>query len=194
MKYKSVALDNLPKIFSSYLNQELYRTFILSNLPMLLDNEDRISMAFSLEARVPLLDDRLVEFCFGLDYHFKVRGFTTKYILREAFKDVLPEKIYKRKDKKGFPTPLEHWFRNELKDEIGAIFSSKEFSLHNILDGEKVQKIFLKHLQGKDYSRILWRALVIYFWLREYFPVSDLNSSRAKASTSDNESTLRVTP
>lgn len=168
-RYKSFPIIKEPRVFSSYLNQELYRTFAVTNLPMLLDNEDRISMAFSLESRVPFLDYRLVEFCFGLDYHQKMNGFTNKYILREAFKDILPKKIYRRKDKKGFPTPLEYWFRKELKDDLKKIFVSKEFAKDNILDAQKIQKIFSEHLAGQNNSRILWRALLIYFWLREYF-------------------------
>lgn len=168
-KYKFSEVNNEPKIFSSYLNQELYKTFVRTNLPMLLDNEDRISMSFSLEARVPLLDYRLVEFCFGLNYKQKMNGYTTKYILREAFKDILPKKVYERKDKKGFPTPLEHWFRKELKEDLERLFNSKEINKHNILDGKKVRDIFSKHLAGQDHSRILWRVLVIYFWLKEYF-------------------------
>lgn len=168
-KYGSSSIKKEPKVFSSYLNQNLYRTFVNTNLPMLLDNEDRISMAFSLESRVPFLDYRLVEFCFGLDYHQKINGYTTKYILREAFKDILPKKVYQRKDKKGFPTPLEHWFRHELRDDLEKIFDSREFAKNNILDVQKIKKIFSDHLDGQDYSRILWRALVIHLWLEEYF-------------------------
>jgi len=168
-KYGSSSIKKEPKVFSSYLNQNLYRTFVNTNLPMLLDNEDRISMAFSLESRVPFLDYRLVEFCFGLDYHQKINGYTTKYILREAFKDILPKKVYQRKDKKGFPTPLEHWFRHELRDDLEKIFNSGEFAKNNILDVQKIKKIFSDHLAGQDHSRILWRALVIHLWLEEYF-------------------------
>jgi asparagine synthase (glutamine-hydrolysing) len=168
IKYKSSLIKKEPGVLSSYLNQELYRTFATTNLPMLLDNEDRVSMAFSLESRVPFLDYRLVEFCFGLDYRYKINGYTTKYILRQAFKDILPKKVYQRKDKKGFPTPLEHWFRQELKDDLKKIFTSKEFAKDNILDAQKIQRIFSEHLAGRNHSRILWRALVIHFWLKEY--------------------------
>jgi len=158
-----------PRIFNSHLNQELYRTFTTTNLPMLLDNEDRISMACSLEARVPFLDQRLVEFCFGLDYDWKIRNGMSKFIMRESFKDILPEKIYNRKDKKGFPTPLEHWFRENLRGKMENLFNSDEYSIHGILDPVKAQNLLANHLAGKDYSRILWRALTIHFWLKEYF-------------------------
>ncbi len=168
-KYGATKIAKEPRVFKSYLNQELYRTFVTTNLPMLLDNEDRISMSFSLEARVPFLDYRLVEFCFGLDYRQKMNCYTTKYILREAFRDVLPKKVYERKDKKGFPTPLEHWFRKELKQALGELFASKDFGSFEILDANKVRNLFEKHLSGQDNSRLLWRALTIHFWLREYF-------------------------
>ncbi len=162
-------LKKEPKIFTSFLNQELYRNFVNTNLPMLLDNEDRTSMAFSIEARVPFLDHRLVEYSFGLNYGLKIKDGVMKYILREAFKDILPKKVYERKDKKGFPTPLEHWFRKDLKDGIKNAIESNEFGIENILDRDKVRAIFEKHLSGKDYSRLLWRALNAHEWLEQNF-------------------------
>ncbi|NQU77781.1 asparagine synthase (glutamine-hydrolyzing), partial [Candidatus Falkowbacteria bacterium] len=86
----SQEIEDIPKRFGNKLDQALFETFVSTNLPMLLTFEDRISMAFSLESRVPFLDYRLVEFVFGLSYEWKIKGYTNKYILREAFKDILP--------------------------------------------------------------------------------------------------------
>ena len=161
--------ESAPKKFRNNLNQALYETFVSTNLPMLLDFEDRISMAFSLEARVPFLDYRLVEFVFGLDYKWKMNGYTTKHILREAFCDILPKEIYERKDKKGFPTPTEHWFRNELKDYLKEIFNSDSLKEHGVFDQEKVNGLFEEHLAGKNNERLLWRVLTTELWMRKYF-------------------------
>jgi asparagine synthase (glutamine-hydrolysing) len=98
-----------------------------------------------------------------------MNGYTTKYILREAFKDILPQKIYTRKDKKGFPTPVSVWFGRELKEEMQKIITAPDFEKFNILDAKKVQKAFEEHLAGRDKSKILWRAVTLYFLLKEYF-------------------------
>lgn len=169
LKYKT-GLTKTPKKFSSYLNQMLFETLVTTNLPVLLNNEDKISMAFSLEAMVPFLDYRVVEFCFGLPLRYKIDGYRNKVILRESFKDILPEEIYNRKDKKGFPTPTEYWFRNELKDKLKEIFYSENFNAHGLLDTKKVQKIFEEHQNGKNHERLLWRTLTLELWLKKYFP------------------------
>lgn len=159
----------VPKRFDDKLTQALFECLVATNLPMLLDFEDRISMAFSLEARVPFLDYRLVEYTFGLNYNWKINGYVNKYILREAFKDILPEKIYLRKDKKGFPTPTEYWFRGELKNYLQNIFSSKSLQSHGIFDQAAVIKLFEEHLKGKNHERLLWRVLTTELWMRRYF-------------------------
>jgi len=168
LKYKSELELKVPDRFKDYLSRELYRTFTTTNLPMLLNYEDRISMAFSLESRVPFLDYRIVEFGFGLSYKEKING-SNKTILREAFRDLLPQKINQRKDKRGFPTPTEHWFRKELKDKIWEIIDSPEFIRHNIFNKERVADYFKKHLTGENNERMLWRILTTESWLRQYF-------------------------
>ncbi|MBI4134792.1 MAG: asparagine synthase (glutamine-hydrolyzing) [Candidatus Sungbacteria bacterium] len=162
-------LPETPRMFSDLFTQHLYETFTTTNLPMVLDFEDRISMAFSLEARTPFLDYRVVEFCFGLPYEEKMQGYRNKVILREAFRDVIPERVYNRKDKKGFPTPNEHWFRNELREELGEIFHSKLLKERGIFDAEKVRSLFERHCNGENHERILWRVIATELWMRMYF-------------------------
>lgn len=84
-------------------------------LPSLITMNDRASSAYGIENRTPFLDYRIAELAFQLPEHLKVNGYVTKYILREAFKDILPESISKRKDKKGLNTPVNYWFNNSLK-------------------------------------------------------------------------------
>ncbi len=159
------------KIFRSFFDQELYKSFTETNLPMLLKYEDRMSMAFSLEARVPYLDYRLVEFCFGLDYRQKINGSTTKYILKEAFKDILPKIISERKDKKGFPTPTEYWFReNEMKRKLQEILLGKNIVRHSIFDKSRVEIMLNEHFSGKQNNeRFIWRILTTELWQTKYF-------------------------
>lgn len=83
---------------------------VFTNLVNLLHYEDRNSMRFSIESRLPFLDYRLVEFAFSLPAHYKIRGSTTKWLLHTVAKEVLPQKVLNRKDKMGFSTPAHQWF------------------------------------------------------------------------------------
>ncbi|NQT48187.1 MAG: asparagine synthase (glutamine-hydrolyzing), partial [Chloroflexi bacterium] len=103
--------EHFPARFGDVLTDNLYRDVTVRNLPALLHYEDRNSMAFSIEARVPFLDYRLVEYLFSLPADQKVREGFTKVILREAMKGILPEEVRQRTDKMGFVTPQDVWFR-----------------------------------------------------------------------------------
>ncbi|MGH7597704.1 MAG: asparagine synthase (glutamine-hydrolyzing) [bacterium] len=92
------------------------------SVPVLLRYEDKNSMAFSRESRVPFLDHRLVEYVAGLPLNLKLRDGWTKYCLRRSAQNVVPKKILARKDKIGFATPEEEWLRRALKDEIRQTF------------------------------------------------------------------------
>ena len=103
---------NLHSPFENSLNNFLYQLIGTSSLPTILHYVDRMTMAHSVESRVPLLDHRLIEFSFTLNNNLKIKNGVTKFILREAVKDLLPDKIYGRRDKKGFVTPGEQkWLR-----------------------------------------------------------------------------------
>ena len=92
---------------------------VFTNLTNLLHYEDRNSMRFSIESRLPFLDYRIVEFAFSLSHHYKIRGSTTKWLLNQVAKDVLPLDVLNRKDKMGFTTPAHQWF---LADENLSYF------------------------------------------------------------------------
>ena len=85
-------------------------------LPALLQVEDRMSMAWSIESRVPFLDKRLAELAFSMPSNIKFKNGLTKYILRKSMKGKVPEEILWRKDKLGFPVPLKEWFKKEFVD------------------------------------------------------------------------------
>lgn len=118
----SASAFSLEKKFDGRLDNFLYHLLMTTTLPTLLHYEDRNSMAFGIESRVPFLDHRLVEYGFSLPVDFRIRPGKTKYILREALKDYLPVPIYDRRDKKGFVTPGEiSWVHGPLKAYFGGI-------------------------------------------------------------------------
>jgi len=94
------------------------RMFMTTNLPILLHYEDRNSMAHSVEARVPFLDHRVVEFSVGLGDEHRMVGAETKRVLREAMPGILPEKVWRRRDKLGFATPEREPFRGALRQFV----------------------------------------------------------------------------
>ena len=103
----------------SFEDMELWD--INNYLPALLQVEDRLSMAFSVETRLPFLNHILVEFALRVPFYLKVNSFNFKYILRVALKDYLPKAILERKDKKGFSTPLKIWLENSrLREDIAS--------------------------------------------------------------------------
>ncbi len=103
-------LNQLLLNFNSF-EERLENLLSESNIPQLLRYEDRNSMRFSLESRVPFLDTELVDFVLSLPANFRIRHGYTKAVLREALKDVIPESIRKRRDKLGFPAPEKQWMK-----------------------------------------------------------------------------------
>lgn len=159
----------IKKRFSSILNNELYNAFKISPLPSLLHIDDRASMAHSVETRNPFLDYRLVEYLFSVPAEWKIRDSKTKFLLREAMKGVLPEMIRIRRDKMGFPTPLKSWIKNELKDDLLKIFSSKEFLSRPYFNAAEIKKDFSRLIeQGKMSEYTVWSWLNLELWFRRY--------------------------
>ena len=155
--------------YKGSLDQALYEDMISKNLPYLLHWEDRTSMAFSLEARVPYLDYRLVEFVASLPQDQKIRNGVTKFVLRKAIKGLVPEKIRCRMDKKGFSTPEEVWMKNELREEMLRIFQSDSFQQRPYWDASAVVQDYQMFLDGKiSYSSELWRFACVELWLRMF--------------------------
>ncbi len=147
----------------SRLNQFLYHLTFTTSLPSLLQYEDRNSMAFSIESRVPFLDHRLVEFIFSLNDDDKINKGVTKKILRDSMQHILPEKIAWRKDKKGFVTPGEvKWLRGPLKFLIEDGFSRIDF-----LDQKKMNSLLYDFKKGDDKNaNLVWRIAVLNYWLK----------------------------
>lgn len=134
----------------------------------LLVKADRMSMAASLELRVPFLDHRFLEFSATLPLRYRDKGFCSKYLLKKSLEPYLSKEILYRK-KQGFPTPLATMFRSELKDYLIAIIDSDVAHSRGYFNKEAVQKLIADHSSGcADYHKVLWQLLVLELWHREY--------------------------
>jgi len=139
----------------------------------LLSKVDRMSMAASLEARVPYLDHRLVEFAFSLPSSMKLRGSTGKYILKKAAQNYIPREIINRQ-KKGFAVPLGPWFRKELKPLLMDTLHSEKFRKRGYFNQVKTEDLLQEHMSGKkDHHLLLYGLLLVELWHRRFLDSSE---------------------
>jgi asparagine synthase (glutamine-hydrolysing) len=137
-------------------------------LHSLLKYEDRNSMTFSVESRVPFLDYRVVEYALNLKTNLKIKNGVRKYILREAFRKILPDKITSRYDKLGFPTPQERWtIENAAKVE--SMFIEALNDLRDLFDVGSFLDI-RKRINTKDkvFIFFIWRVIIFSKWRKQY--------------------------
>ncbi|MBK6797813.1 MAG: asparagine synthase (glutamine-hydrolyzing) [Acidobacteria bacterium] len=134
----------------------------------LLMKQDQMSMAASLESRVPFLDHKLVEFINHLPVEMKLRGWTTKYILRRAMKDVLPPEILTRK-KMGFPVPFGSWIRGQFRGVIDEYVLSERALERGIFNREYVRDLVARHAAGENHAERLWMLVNFEIWQRHFF-------------------------
>ncbi|HOE10677.1 MAG TPA: asparagine synthase (glutamine-hydrolyzing) [bacterium] len=129
---------------------------------------DRMSMLSSLEVRVPFLDHQLIEQVFSLPGHLKLRGGTTKWVLKQAFADLLPAAIL-QKPKHGFDVPVGQWFRKELRDVIEDICSEKSVANRGLFDPKTIRRLVEDHQAGRrEFDNALWMLLSLEWWQRLY--------------------------
>jgi len=140
-------------------------TYLIDNI---LVKVDRMSMAASLEARVPYLDHRIVEFAFSLPPELKMKGFSTKVILKKTFWENLPDTV-KHRGKQGFSIPIKSWIRNELKDMITDLLDTSKINQQGYFNGKFVEKLKNEHMAGKkNHSHLLWALMVFQKWYNIY--------------------------
>lgn len=155
-----------PRVFDGWLNNVLYWELTRTRLPALLRYEDRLSMAFSIESRVPFLDHRLVELAFALPDDVKRRSGWSKYGLRRALEGLLPSSVLWRRDKKGFPTPLGDWLRDGRAANVLNTLRDPRRKSRDLFPQSAVDTFVQDHLVGRaDRSWQLWRVLSTELWL-----------------------------
>ena len=150
------------------LKLRLLQDLLTYSLPCLLRYEDKNSMAFSVESRVPYLDQELVEHILRLPSHAIVRGGWSRWILREALKGTLPEKIRRRRRKVGFTTPEMRWIKAR-RAAFTSLYQSPSFQSRPFWRGEQVVDAFRRCCKGEvEDSWFFWRAINVELWLREF--------------------------
>jgi asparagine synthase (glutamine-hydrolysing) len=139
---------------------------MLSYLPGdILTKVDRMSMAVSLEARVPLLDHPLVEFAASLPARLKMRDHQGKWLLRRAVAGLVPEAVL-TKPKQGFAVPLGAWLRGPLRHRLDALLDPR-CGIYEFVEADLVRRVVEEHRRGRrDHSALLWRLVVLDVWLR----------------------------
>jgi asparagine synthase (glutamine-hydrolysing) len=133
----------------------------------LLIKADKMTMANSVELRVPLLDHRVLEFAASLPPSFKLRGFTPKYILKKALSQKIPKEIRDRK-KTGFPVPYESWLRNELKDVVWAVLTDRRTVERGYFGKAAVEALLQANSNGSNYSKEVFSLLSLELWQRTF--------------------------
>lgn len=154
----------LPKMQMTEAEKTQY-LYLRTYLPSLFMVEDRISMAHSIESRVPICDNELIDYSISLRINDKLKGNELKHIIKQSMKKELPIELYQN-SKKGFPTPLKIWFEKELKSFLeNKLFSEK---MKELFDEDQVRKLLEKRKNTLVEQKI-WTLLNIAIWLEEYF-------------------------
>jgi asparagine synthase (glutamine-hydrolysing) len=133
----------------------------------LLVKADKMTMANSVELRVPLLDHKLLEFAASLPRNLKLRGLTTKYIAKKALRSRVPKEILGRK-KAGFPVPYEHWIRGALRDWLSEILLDRETVGRGYFRRYAVEQLISDNKESGRYSKELFSLAVLELWHREF--------------------------
>ena len=127
---------------------------------------DRTTMANSLEARAPLLDQNLIAFAARLPFDLKLRGEQGKYLFRKVAARLLPAEVLTKR-KQGFAIPLATWFRNDLRPMLLDTIGSRAFKERGIFDQAGIQRLVNEHQQGlQDRGELLWMVMVLETWMR----------------------------
>jgi asparagine synthase (glutamine-hydrolysing) len=134
----------------------------------LLVKVDIATMAVSLEARSPFLDHHVVEFAASLPEKFKLRGLTTKYLLKRMLRKLLPAENLNRR-KMGFGVPIGHWFRGKLQPFLRETILAEQSLKRGLFKPEAVRQLVELHTRGeRDYSHQLWTLLMLELWFQRF--------------------------
>jgi asparagine synthase (glutamine-hydrolysing) len=138
---------------------------------------DRMSMAVSLEARNPFLDYTLVEFAARLPISLRLHGFSGKYLLKLAMRDVLPYQILHR-PKIGFNIPYKNWLRTQLRELLLDTLSPARLQQQGLFSPQYVQSLIHSHMEGsQDHAHPLWQLLMFQLWTERYLSATPASES-----------------
>jgi len=156
----------------SLLNKALYfenKTFLHGMLMV----EDKMGMAFSVETRVPFLDNELIDINVLTPDAYKYRNGVSKYILKRAFDKLLPEEII-HKRKQGFTPPDQTWYRRELKDYLQNLLLGPRTVCHEYIEPKAIETILNRHMQGSDERMAIWSLAFFEGWCRVFMAQTEL--------------------
>ena len=177
----------------SLLDRVLYAD-IKTYLVELLMKQDQMSMAASIESRVPFLDHRLVEFVATMPAEWKLSGLTTKRVLREAAKDLLPSSILNR-PKMGFPVPFAIWSRGPWHGVIRDVLLDRRARERGLFDTASVTRLLDDHAAGRaEGGDVLWSLLNLELWYRTWIDGDGVQHLSAPASDTASAAASRREP
>jgi asparagine synthase (glutamine-hydrolysing) len=133
----------------------------------LLIKADKMTMANSIELRVPLLDHKVLEFAASLPSRFKLNGFKTKFILKKALSERIPKEIRDRK-KTGFPVPYESWLRTDLKDLVWDVLTDSRTTNRGYFSKAAIEGLIRANANGSDYSKAIFSLISLELWQRTF--------------------------
>src|ERR1051326_4776637 len=130
---------------------------------------DKMSMASSVEARVPFLDWEFADWvAWNIPPRLKLNGKTTKYILREAMRPLLPAEVLQQK-KAGFAAPIDYWLANDLTEMVNDVLSEWQLRARGLFDPKVVQSLVRQHRSGReDWGFQIWQLLTLELWLQAF--------------------------
>ncbi len=157
---------------ADFLNQMLYLDTKIFMVSLNLTYNDKMSMASSVEVRVPFLDRELAEFvAWNVPPNLKLKGLwrpTTKYIFRKAMQDVLPGEVL-RQPKAGFAAPVDYWLAHDLKEMVDDLLSVSQLRQRSLFRPERVRAMVDEQRRGsRDWSMQIWQFLTLELWMRMF--------------------------
>ncbi|MGB7603116.1 MAG: asparagine synthase (glutamine-hydrolyzing) [Candidatus Sulfotelmatobacter sp.] len=170
---KEYTIEPVRRLFSKIENQGVLDQMLYIDTKTWLPDDllvkaDKMTMANSLELRVPLLDHRLLEFAASLPANFKLKGFALKYIWKKALSERVPASILKRK-KAGFPVPYEFWLRNNFKDQIHDILTDRKTIERGYFKKSAIEKLINANSDSGAYSKEVFSLVALELWHRMFF-------------------------
>ena len=164
------------------LNRQLYvdiKSYLVDDI---LVKVDRMSMATSLETRVPFLDHRFVEFTATIPSRLKLQGKSTKYLLKKAMQGILPPEILNR-GKEGFSIPIKNWLKTDLKSLMLEVLEPQKIKREGFFNANYVEELKKEHLSGKEnHSHRLWSMMVFGIWQDLYLRGERINEKAIQTS------------